>query len=79
MIYLWNGKPVAYLYKSSKTIHVYKFECKHLGWFENGIIIDHNGDAVDFIKGALKIPTKFEPFKSFKQFKPLKGLRELPR
>ncbi|MGB9592405.1 MAG: 4-fold beta flower protein [Candidatus Kryptoniota bacterium] len=77
-IYLWNGKPVAYLYELSKKIHVYNFEGKHLGWFEDGIIIDHNGNAVGFINGALNVPTQFEPFKSFKQFKPLKGLRELP-
>jgi len=77
-IYLWNGKPVAYLYESSKTIHVYNFEGKHLGWFEDGIIIDHNGNAVGFLRGALKVMTQFEPFKSFKQFKPFKGFRELP-
>jgi len=77
-IYLWNGKPVAYLYESLNQIHLYTFEGKHLGWLEDGIIIDHEGDVVGFIKGALNVPIQFEPFKSFKQFKPLKGLKELP-
>lgn len=77
-IYLWNGKPLAYLYENSKTIHVYNFKGTHLGWFEDGIVMDHKGNVVGFTKGALKVPTQFESFKGFKQFKPFKGFRELP-
>jgi len=77
-IYLWNGKPVAYLYENMKRIHIYNFEGKHLGWFEDGVIIDRKGNAVGFVKGALDVPTQLESFKGFKQFKPFKGFRELP-
>jgi hypothetical protein len=52
-IYLWDGKPVAYLSPSgSDGWHVYGFAGDHLGWFEQGILCDHNGNAV----GATKLP-----------------------
>jgi hypothetical protein len=38
-IYLWSGKPMAYLDKNS----VYGFNGKHLGWFIKGAIYDHDG------------------------------------
>ncbi|MFW6026460.1 MAG: 4-fold beta flower protein [Candidatus Woesearchaeota archaeon] len=77
-IYLWNGEPVAYLYEKSNNINVYSFNGDHLGWFENGIIIDHDGNAVGFIEGALNIPTKFEPYKSIKKIKPTKSIKKTP-
>jgi len=67
-IYLWSGKPVAYL----EGENIYGFNGKHLGWFEEGIIWDHDGNRVGFIKGTLPVFAKFEPFKAFKQFKPFK-------
>jgi len=77
-IYLWSGKPVAYLYRKSNDIHIYSFNGGHLGLFQDGIIWDHNGDAVGFIKGAIKKDTQPELLKGLKELKPLKGLRELP-
>ena len=72
-IYLWKGKPVAYLDSDS----IYGFNGKHLGWFEDGIIWDHKGYAVGFIKGAVNKFTKFEKFKGFKKFKPFKSFQQL--
>ncbi len=72
-IYLWEGKPVAYIYSSE---NIYGFNGKHLGWFEDGIIWDHEGYAVGAIKGAVKMLYEFEPFKGFKEFKPFKSFRE---
>jgi hypothetical protein len=71
-IYLWGGEPVAYLEDDS----IYGFNGKHLGWFTQGIIWDHEGYAVGFIEGTIQMFTKFEPYKSYKRFKPFKSFKE---
>jgi len=76
-IYLWGGKPVAYLYAVNGTVHVYGFNGKHLGWYVDGIIRDHSGDAVGFINGAVRnIPLQYESYKGYKEYKPYKTYRE---
>lgn len=75
-IYLWGGKPVAYLKRDhSGGYHVYGFNGKHLGWFVDGVIWSHDGNASCAIKEKMK-RTEFEPYKSFKQFKPFKNFPE---
>lgn len=75
-VYLHTGKPVAYFDGDS----VYSFSGKHLGWFENGWILDNDGYYVFFTNDADGGPTKpfkkFEPFKNFREFKPFKNFRE---
>jgi hypothetical protein len=71
-IYLWSGKPVAYL----DGEHIYGFNGKHLGWFEEGVMWDHTGAQAGFIIKTLPVFAKFEPFKAFKQFKPFKAFKE---
>jgi len=71
-LFLWNGKPVAYLYSDN----VFGFNGKHLGWLEGGIIWDHGGQKCGFTKQQLKRFPRFEPFKAFKQFKPFKSFRQ---
>jgi hypothetical protein len=76
-IYLWGGRPVAYLYSDNANVNVYSFNGKHLGWYINGILRDHSGDAVGFIKGAVSsIYLKYESYKGYKEYKPYKGHRE---
>lgn len=76
-VYLWAGKPVAYLDKEN----VYGFNGKHLGWLENGAIYDHDGNIVaasaNRFKGTVSASSikgfkQFQPFKSFEQFAPFK-------
>ena len=76
-IYLWGGKPVAYLEpdKSGSGFHLYGFNGKHLGWFVQGVVRDHDGDAACAVKDRMK-STDFEPFKAFKEFKPFKAFKE---
>ena len=75
-IYLWSGKPVAYLERDTRSdFHVYGFNGKHLGWFVQGVIRDHDGDAACAVKERMR-STEFEPFKSFKEFKPFKAFKE---
>ena len=75
-IYLWGGNPVAYLHKKSGKFHVYGFNGSHLGWFIDGIIRDHEGDAVGATKNATDMYTQYEPYKAYKQYKPYKSYKE---
>jgi len=75
-IYLWGGKPVAYLHKKSGEFHVYGFNGNHLGWFIDGIIRDYEGDAVGAKKDATDMYTNYEPYKGYKEYKPYKGYKE---
>lgn len=72
-IYLWSGKPVAYLEKDdSGGYHVYGFNGKHLGWFVKGIVRDHQGNPSCAVKEVLP-STEYEPYKAYKQYKPYKS------
>ncbi len=48
-VYLWTGEPVAYLYED----HLYGFNGRHLGWFQDGIIWDYEGVAIGYTREAL--------------------------
>ncbi len=76
-IYLWSGKPVAYLDRdSSGGFHVYGFNGKHLGWFVRGIVRDHSGDGACAVKEVLS-STEIESIKSIKEIKPIKSIKEI--
>lgn len=72
-IYLWEGDPVAYYEDGS----IWGFNGNHLGWFIDGIIIDHKGYAVGAIKGVINMSYQLESLKSLKTLKSLKSLKEL--
>ena len=75
-IYLWNGTPVAYLSPESNYYNIYGFNGNHLGWFEDGIVRNEDGDAVGFQKGAVSgVYTNYEPYKSYKKYKPYKSFK----
>src|SRR6266704_371891 len=65
-IYLWSGKPVAYL----EGEDIYGFNGKHLGWFLHGVVYDPDGHIVAAVPEAFKSPVAPPPFKAFKQFRP---------
>jgi len=71
-IYLWGGKPVAYL----SGDNIYGFNGKHLGWCVKGIIRDHDGNVVGVTKNATTIYTENEPYKGYKEYKPYKSYKE---
>jgi hypothetical protein len=76
-IYLWSGKPVAYLANGDHNVNIYGFNGKHLGWYIRGVVIDHQGDVVAFSKGAVdNIPLQYEAYKGYKEYKPYKGYPE---
>lgn len=71
-IYLWHGKPVAYF----SNENIYGFNGKHLGWWDDGVIHDHDGNVIAATKKRINSFTKFEGFKAFKEFKPFKAFKE---
>src|SRR5437870_5181650 len=62
IIYLWNGKPVAYLHSED----VYGFNGKHLGWFQKGVVYNHDGEIVGSTLSHLKGLAQISPIKSIK-------------
>ena len=43
-IFMYDGTPVAYLKTpSGNYYHIYGFNRKHIGWLEDGRILDHKG------------------------------------
>lgn len=71
-IYLWEGKPVCYI----SGDNLYGFNGIHLGWWVNGVIRDHNGNAVGATKSALGRYTQYEPYKGYKQYRPYKKYKQ---
>jgi hypothetical protein len=71
-IYLWDGKPVAYLDEDN----IYGFNGKHLGWLKGNAIYDHEGYIVAALPEAFSTPVSDPPAKGFKQFLPFKEFKE---
>jgi hypothetical protein len=71
-IYLWSGKPVAYL----DDKNVYGFNGKHLGWYEEGVVYDHQGHMIAALASRFTNAVSTPPFKSFKQFEPFKAFEQ---
>lgn len=59
-IYLWDGRPVAYLYERE---HVYGFNGKHLGWLIDDVLYTHDGDRIGFTSSTCPVPVGREPTK----------------
>lgn len=72
-VYLWDGKPVAYLDEES----IFGFNGKHLGWLKGNAIYDHDGNVVAAMSNAFSSAVEIAPPKGFKQFLPFKSFKEL--
>jgi hypothetical protein len=71
--FLWSGEPVAYLVGDS----IYGFNGRHLGWYKEGMVFDHDGDVVAAPASAFLTAVEAAPIRGLKALKPLKRLREL--
>jgi hypothetical protein len=71
-IYLWSGEPVAYIDDED----VYGFNGKHLGWFSESMIINHNGESPCVLKNRYPGYTQYEGYKSYKSYKPYKSYQQ---
>lgn len=78
-IYLWGGTPAAYLAHStlSDSFDIYGFNGKHLGWFEKGVVYDHDGRAVGAVRSAFTTITELEPLKGLKELKPIQAIKDI--
>ena len=76
-VYLWTGKPVAYLASSAGGgFSVYGFNGKHLGWYVSGVVRDHEGRPVCGVYREVLNP-KPEPQKFLKQALPEKTSKQV--
>ncbi|MFN8777656.1 MAG: 4-fold beta flower protein [Flavobacteriales bacterium] len=76
VIYLWDGTPVAFLGRDGRDVCIFGFNRSFLGWYENGVIYDRQGDIVGSRKGALMMAyNEWEPFRGFQKFAPLKPIQ----
>lgn len=76
-IYLWNGSPVAYIFiESDRSLHIYGFNGKHLGWAHSSTLYDNNGYAVCALKSRINMATFSEMSKLAKFTEPSKSARE---
>jgi hypothetical protein len=55
---------------------VYGFNGKHLGWYENGAIVDHDGNVVLSPAIAFRKPVQTAPVRGLKGVTPSKGPKE---
>ena len=76
-IYLWNGKPVAFLKNDGSDMCVFGFNGNFLGWYESGIIRNKRGNAVGARKGAINIITSIEPIKSIQEISPIRPITSI--
>ncbi|HTP13812.1 MAG TPA: hypothetical protein VMM37_09280 [Bacteroidota bacterium] len=77
-VFLFNGKPAAYLEGDS----VFSFTGVHLGWYEDGWVRDHTGNCVFFTDettgvGPVRPSPGKRPLKSVKSQMPNKGVRQV--
>ena len=73
---MFNGRNVGFWERDS----IFDYGGQHRGWFENGVLRDHNGRCVGFLKGAKDNPSPFfpfpriSPFPQFPQFEPFRPI-----
>ena len=77
-IYLWSGEPAAYVLKEGSVPDIYGFNGRHLGWFEKGIVRDHEGLMAGFTKGSFSMHTGQEHCRPQKMKKPFRAQPEFP-
>jgi hypothetical protein len=75
-VYLYSGELVACLNRDS----VYSSTGRHLGWFVDGWILDHDGNHVffsDIATGGPARPAKHaSPGKAMRRSRPIQGAKE---
>jgi len=59
--------------------YIYGFNGTHIGWFENGLVRDYDGDVVACEKNLINMYYEVEPLKSLKKDPPLRKQAENPR
>ncbi|TAF66038.1 MAG: hypothetical protein EAZ55_07440 [Cytophagales bacterium] len=83
IIYFFSGLPAAYLETEGNQTHIFGFNGKHLGWFEENILWDNEGNIIGYTAEANNlrlnfIPSFAEPIKMMKELTPFKEPKEFP-
>jgi hypothetical protein len=65
------------LLQDRSETHIYGFNGKHLGWYENGIFYDSEGDVVGFFENASSNKVSVPSPKGIKQITQIKSIEEI--
>jgi hypothetical protein len=65
----FSGKNMGFL----KGDSLYNYVGRHVGWYSNGLVRDHQGNVVGF---GQNVTDSIRPFLPFKQFKPFASFVE---
>ena len=82
-IYTWDGHAVAYLegsvsdFNSMRIMDVYGWNGNHLGWFVDGFVMNHTGDASCSIRERHPSPEDWEYLKYIKDYKYQKSVQNI--
>lgn len=77
-IYLRSGHPVAYLHPRGSYSCIYGFNGRHLGWLEDGLVRDAEGEVVGSVEGEPATSTDEEVAVGRGRVRRLRRLRPLP-
>lgn len=76
-IYLYNGRPVAFLYEQ----FVYAYSGAYLGWIQDGWLFDRQGYRVFFTEKATGGPVRpvrqVRPVRGVRGVRPVRGVRQV--
>lgn len=72
-IYSWDGKPLAYV---DDDWNIYGFNGRYLGWFNNHIMYDIDGEPFACMEDVYSGYAPYKPYKSYQAYAPYKSYKE---
>jgi hypothetical protein len=73
-IFLWDGRPVAFLEEDGQAMSIFGFNGSFLGWYADGILYDEDGQRVGAREKELERIPRIEPIKGIPRFLPNRPL-----
>jgi hypothetical protein len=71
-IFLWDGKPIAFIEPENTDTCIFNFTGNFLGWYNHGVVYDKNGYIIGGREGIACTVCMLEPVKGIQQFPPFK-------
>ena len=80
VVFLWSGRPIAIV--DDESVSVYGFDGRHLGWFVEGWIRDHDGACVYYTDhatgGPVRPARRTRPKRGARKARPRRRARPAP-
>ena len=72
-IYSWDGEPLAYV---DEDLNIYGFNGKYLGWLENQVMYDTDGEPFACTENAYTGYAPYKPYKRYQKYAPYKSYKQ---